>query len=517
MKKIDKHIKWIITGLGVFLLGNTGLYAQTDSSYKYIYIESPIFFSGTEIPSGDTIHIDWYVADTIFISAHMIYNANDSMHVVELPAFSNLPINEYYDTIKFTYYSQTQGCSTNLVETETVYANNNSSSIFISKMLFLPYELVYNSTNICLYEERVELNNTIPLDELYVYSLDSFLILDTNYAILPSQSMPGQYKLIVETDYCFSGLESINTVNIIGETAMFVPDTLSYCATGVNSFGQADGYVFTPLDFNNIGDSMEVTRSGNYLVALDGASGCASLDTVYVNIVKPTEISLQVDESNCKHAIVSLSAANLSTLENIDWQNGNSGTSIELFKSDYIHVSAIDEFGCYAKDSVYVEVIPLKVENFDYSQEEADCWKDGQLVVNQVATNYGASGLNYSLVNKLNNKVVNDLENIPDGLYKLELTNEDNCRAIAEEEITITQKCLEDYPVFSPNQDGQEDEYFIPYEGKVQVFDRNGAIVKELETPAYWDGTDSEGNPLSMGNYVIVTDSGRPVNITIVR
>jgi hypothetical protein len=64
---------------------------------------------------------------------------------------------------------------------------------------------------------------------------------------------------------------------------------------------------------------------------------------------------------------------------------------------------------------------------------------------------------------------------------------------------------------------GIEDDYFIPYEGSVKIYDRNGVEIKALATPAYWDGSDNNGNPVSMGNYVIIADNGRPVNITIVR
>ena len=51
----------------------------------------------------------------------------------------------------------------------------------------------------------------------------------------------------------------------------------------------------------------------------------------------------------------------------------------------------------------------------------------------------------------------------------------------------------------------------------VKIYDKNGSLVKELDAPAYWDGTNSGGAMLPMGNYVIVTDKGKPVNITIIR
>jgi gliding motility-associated-like protein len=86
-----------------------------------------------------------------------------------------------------------------------------------------------------------------------------------------------------------------------------------------------------------------------------------------------------------------------------------------------------------------------------------------------------------------------------------------------KEDVTILQKCLEEYPVFTPDGDNIEDEYFIPHEGSVKIYNRDGTLLKELTTPDYWNGKSDAGNPLPMGNYFIVTDAGKVVNITIVK
>lgn len=79
------------------------------------------------------------------------------------------------------------------------------------------------------------------------------------------------------------------------------------------------------------------------------------------------------------------------------------------------------------------------------------------------------------------------------------------------------QNCLNNYPVFTPGNDGIEDEYFIPYDGTIKIYNRDGALLQTIETPAYWDGRNKSGDLLPMGNYVMITDKGKAVNITIVR
>ena len=173
--------------------------------------------------------------------------------------------------------------------------------------------------------------------------------------------------------------------------------------------------------------------------------------------------------------------------------------------------------GCVQTDTIEVEVIPFVVEDIDYEKEDADCWEDGSIQINSIQVNYERGEHSYTRINQITGKRSQNMETVPEGIYQIEVTDERECTSVYEEDITIEQKCLEDYPVFTPNQDGTEDEYFIPYVGTVRIFDRNGTLMKELTTPAYWDGTDNSGTQMPMGNYLMLTEKGRVVNITIIR
>jgi gliding motility-associated-like protein len=63
------------------------------------------------------------------------------------------------------------------------------------------------------------------------------------------------------------------------------------------------------------------------------------------------------------------------------------------------------------------------------------------------------------------------------------------------------------YPkFFSPNNDGANDFWKIPFSEKepnltVKIFDRFGNLIKELRKNNYWNGTDSNNNPINADDY----------------
>ena len=70
--------------------------------------------------------------------------------------------------------------------------------------------------------------------------------------------------------------------------------------------------------------------------------------------------------------------------------------------------------------------------------------------------------------------------------------------------------------VLSPDNDGIGDAYFIEQSGQASIYDRNGTLIKALPTPAFWDGTDSNSQPLPTGVYLIVVNN-QQIQVTIVR
>lgn len=106
-----------------------------------------------------------------------------------------------------------------------------------------------------------------------------------------------------------------------------------------------------------------------------------------------------------------------------------------------------------------------------------------------------------------------EVSNVPEGTYKLVISYE--CDFEWPEPVVVTKST--DCDVISPNYDGIADDYFIPFQGVTKIYNRNGVLIKELLTPARWDGTDQSGEPLPMGAYVLVTDGHAEIMVTIIR
>ena len=491
--------------------------SQADTIPPYLTISLPVLYDNKELKNGDVIYASFQNSDSVSVYGEYVYNSSDIEGVIELTTNQEFIAETYKDSFEFSLYISQQSCTTIIASFDSI-STSDQPEPRVDFLEFRSHQLEYEKYTACANEEKLNLLTDIPIDGLNIYTNDS-IALDNSYNVLPSASLPGNYVLFVETNYCYANTTGDTLlVNILIDNRVdFVQDSLVLCSNYMDVDNDLSNYyVYEKGEVETFDSSLNsLGTSGYYILEPKLIESCNVADTIFIEVIEPPTISFET-ESNCKRTIVKLNTVERTSLD-INWTNGTTGNTVELEESNFISVEVIDENGCIAYDSMFVEVVPLEIENLDYQFADADCWKDGQIVINQVATNYGALGLNYSLVNKLNNQVVQDFENIQGGLYQLELTNEDNCTAFFDEEITILQKCLEDYPVFSPNHDGLEDEYFIPYEGSVQILDRNGLLVQELDTPAYWDGTDREGNLLPMGNYLIVTDSGRPVNITIVR
>ncbi|HEY3406243.1 MAG TPA: gliding motility-associated C-terminal domain-containing protein, partial [Ohtaekwangia sp.] len=112
------------------------------------------------------------------------------------------------------------------------------------------------------------------------------------------------------------------------------------------------------------------------------------------------------------------------------------------------------------------------------------------------------------------------LENVSEGdagVYRARITNANIPDLILESgAVTLITKVMDDL-VISPDNDGVLDNYTIPFQGMVKIYNRAGALVNQFAAPALWDGTDSSGNPLPMGVYIMVCPGYKEIAITVIR
>jgi Leucine-rich repeat (LRR) protein len=107
------------------------------------------------------------------------------------------------------------------------------------------------------------------------------------------------------------------------------------------------------------------------------------------------------------------------------------------------------------------------------------------------------------------------IPNLADGTYQLYFLAEGCSQQWPSNLLINKSNC--DNPVFSPNNDGVADDYYIPHQGIAKIYDRNGVLISELSIPSVWNGTDSTGQPVPMGTYVITCSGQKDIFITIIR
>jgi len=197
------------------------------------------------------------------------------------------------------------------------------------------------------------------------------------------------------------------------------------------------------------------------------------------------------------------------------WSTGDITPQVDLTETASIWYRVTNGLGCSNSDTF--DVKKMTIASLDYVTEKADCYEKGRLMITDREITNGKPPYSYKLTNRIDNSQITDLENIPEGIYAIEVVNHNGCVLRYPQNAVIDRDCLNDKPVFSPNDDGLDDRYFIRLEGKLEVFDRNGQLRRRLMGPCYFDGNDDSGSPLNMGAYMIVSEKKETVIITIIK
>jgi len=105
---------------------------------------------------------------------------------------------------------------------------------------------------------------------------------------------------------------------------------------------------------------------------------------------------------------------------------------------------------------------------------------------------------------------------LPVGLYSFVLTDNGNYSEIIESNIAVT-KPKDCNSIFSPNNDGDNDVWYIAEEGELTIVDKTGTILIHLNGPCSWNGTDNNGKDVPIGVYSIITSDNEYRIVTLIR
>lgn len=484
-----------------------------DSNAYTIVLNCVPTINGDSLADGDEINVLSNITDVAWQRNTIKYLA-DSLNIIPLEGTLTVDSSPNNADLDFSIYSFSDNCMSNKVDFTTDDMNSSQCILYVNSFKAYNHIVELPPDSICTGNEPIALYSDIPDNKYTLTANSADLKINEKGEIVPRESLPGRHIVNVSSNYCLSN-NKIEVV-IFASPELSLEDTLSICRG--NSFGESisafSDFQFYGTDNSETYAAVDISEGGDYIAVL--AEGpCASVDTVFVNLIDPPEIDYTTQDL-CDRVIVRMNIP-VERTYSVNWSNDVEGLENTIFNDTMLIVDLVNEDGCVARESIEIKVNPLTLNSVDYKKEEADCWTDGQLIIETIEVDNYDRGYEYQLYNKLTNQILSDLDEVPEGVYSLRVVDGRGCVAEYEQVVKVEQKCLEDYPAFSPDGDNIEDSYFIPHEGTVSIYNRNGVLLKELETPAYWDGTDSKNNTLPMGNYLLITDTGRPVNITIIR
>lgn len=107
-----------------------------------------------------------------------------------------------------------------------------------------------------------------------------------------------------------------------------------------------------------------------------------------------------------------------------------------------------------------------------------------------------------------------DFTQIAPGQYLYSIKDANGCGIDTSAVISKPAKCD---PVITPNGDAQMSSYFIEQTGIAKIIDIEGKTIMQLNAPAVWYGTKTDGSFADAGYYVIIVNNKKITNITVIR
>jgi len=168
---------------------------------------------------------------------------------------------------------------------------------------------------------------------------------------------------------------------------------------------------------------------------------------------------------------------------------------------------------------ITLRVSPCIVSNnIHYSIESTGCTYPIVVAFDESSFSAGTAPFTYILENKTDTLAfsTSTFSLSKEGNYDILVKDATGCEVIFESELVIERNSTCD-PVFYPNGDGVADTYYIENTGTAQIYNRNGELIKELNVPAYWDGSTKKGQDAPSGLYVIVVNKDITMKVTLLR
>jgi hypothetical protein len=280
----------------------------------------------------------------------------------------------------------------------------------------------------------------------------------------------------------------------------------------------ADDLQFTSISSINLDHTSGaidplVSSPGTYLIQLNSGI-CLTSNRLNMTLKDFPRLSIPLpDTVLCGDEPLALAITG--QFSTVQWSTGATTPQVNLTEPATVWFRVTNSEGCGNADTFDIRRIAIK--NLEYIVDKADCYRKGRITVGDSQIENGRAPYTFILNSQLEVHEQQELSDVPEGVYTLEVINANGCILRHPQKIIVEKDCLNDVPVFTPNDDGLDDRYFINLEGSVKIFDRNGVLKRRLTAPCYFDGKDESGSPLPMGVYMVISDNGGRVELTIIR
>ncbi len=168
---------------------------------------------------------------------------------------------------------------------------------------------------------------------------------------------------------------------------------------------------------------------------------------------------------------------------------------------------------------ITLKVSPCVISNsIDYTVQNTECTYPINVVINENSFTAGTSPYTYVVKNNIENKAFNSSNILLsiEGTYDLVVTDATGCEVTFASKLIVNRNTQCD-PIFYPNGDGVADTYYIENTGNAKIYDKSGVLIKDLTIPGNWDGTNTKGELVESGLYLIVINANFSIPLTLIR
>ena len=280
----------------------------------------------------------------------------------------------------------------------------------------------------------------------------------------------------------------------------FAGSTFSWNITGGTIVSDFNDTIYVDWGDQVITGTLELTESS--------VEGCISLPVSIEVEVGGPDLDLGEDVGTCRGTSITISPAG--QFASYLWHDGSTGSQYSTDQEEWVILEVTDNFGCGAKDSVYVSVNELPV--VDLGPDTSICTEEGMIL------DAGPDGVLYTWSTGDVGQRITAYDNGDQEIW-VEVVNASGCGG---GDTVYIVACRDKYLIqppsaITPNGDGVNDVWNIydlqPFsQAEVEIFDQWGTLVWKSD-PGYsqpWDGNTMEGRavPVDSYHYVIHFNDG---------